>query len=202
MIRLTKTIGGAEQMWGTRPAIKEVTIADSGGGNKRDVHVVATTDDLDLDREVVIPSGADDSYFRENRTIFRDHQYTTHDDIGEARPGWPRKIMSAGKHIGWEVRFRIDKGEEEDRILEKFRTRRYGVSIGFEPIDYGPPTEEELKQYPNARTIIRKWRWIELSVTPLPCNVNARGSAVESEKSANPTGTKRLVVVDDVVIGL
>lgn len=197
MIRLNKTIGGVSEMWGTVPTAKSVSITDSGSGNDRDVIVVATTDDIDLDNEVVLPGGADLSYFQKNGEILIDHNSGVQHNCGVMRPGFPRKIVSGGEHRGWEVRFRVDKGDLGDMVLEKFRTREYGVSIGFDPINYGPPTEEEAKKYPGARTIVRSWKWIELSVTPVPCNPSARGRAVGSEKSA---ARRRVMVLDGVVI--
>ena len=43
--------------------------------DSRELIVVANTGDIDLDNEVVVPSGADTRYFERNRMIFADHQY-------------------------------------------------------------------------------------------------------------------------------
>ena len=48
-----------------------------------------------------------------------------------------------------------------------------GVSVGYVATDFGRPTPEEVEQYGDLRSIVRKWLWLELSVTPMPCNPDA-----------------------------
>ena len=43
--------------------------ADEENGN-RAIVAVATTDDIDLEEEVVLPKGADPTYFRKNKKVF------------------------------------------------------------------------------------------------------------------------------------
>ena len=45
-----------------------------------------------------------------------------------------------------------------------------GVSIGFDRLGGGPPTDDEVRLYGPVDFVTRAWRWLELSVTPMPCN--------------------------------
>lgn len=153
---------------------KDVSVQDNG--QDRFLTVVATTDDLDDDREVVIPGGADTSYFFRNRKIFVDHRLHTEYCVGH--------LHSANlKANGWVCRIRMFKlpgNPLADDILTIAREAGIGVSIGFVPTDMGAPTHEELAKYGKAvepRKVIRAWRWIELSIAAAPCNVSCQSFA-------------------------
>lgn len=184
--------------WETHPTREGFAIKNSGSAD-RDVVVVATTDAVDLDREVVLPGGLDTSYLEQNRSIFKDHAYGVDDLVGRLRhiKPWPDpKSMR-----GLEVRFTVIDGPQGDKILGLFRSGDMGVSIGFEPLEYGPPTEEEQAKYPGAKTIIRSAKLLELSVTPFPCNPEARGRAASNAKGRTKSKQVRVLVVDsDVVV--
>ena len=133
--------------------------------------VIATTDAVDNDREVVLPGGADRSYFEANKSIFVDHRYDVASWIGTMRKTMPYPAAGDGQR-GWKVRMRL-RDTALGRDLYRATQEGYGpgASIGFVPTDYGPPTEDERARYGDASAIVRKWRWLELSLTAMPCNV-------------------------------
>lgn len=129
--------------------------------------MVANTGAVDLDGEVVIPAGADTSYFFKHGPIFYDHRW------GEP----PVAKLRSARNVGdtrWECHVGFNSLPFSKDVLylvrEGFIT---GCSVGFVPTEYGSPTKEELAKYgPHERTI-RKWKWLELSITPMPCNPEA-----------------------------
>ncbi len=161
----------------------------------RDLIVVANTARIDEDSEVVVPSGGDLGYFGENRSIFFDHCYDDDHFVGKCRRGYP--VLKDGL---WKVRFTVGHGEKCERLLKNAAMFGVSVSIGFDAIEHGPPTDEEIEKYGNGksfRSIVRRWSWAELSVTWMPCNVEARSPhpAPVAEK-ARP----RFVVLPGAVI--
>lgn len=148
---------------------------DTENGNN-DIIGIATTDDVDEQDEVVLPEGADLSYIMATRMLYADHMYGLGQVIGSIRH---LKPLSSGR--GWQFRARMFDGLQNPLASDTLeiikQSGKLGVSIGFDALDWGTPTDEEAKRYPLAKSIVRKWRWIELSVTARPCNVNAYAMA-------------------------
>lgn len=118
---------------------------------------------LDLDDEVVLPSGMDGSYFPAKvRTVYLNHDYAN--PIGHCRHmvGSAAIIRTltriAPTQLGLDALTLIQEG-----VIN-------GLSVGFVRTDAGPLTPEEQRQHPGAKSIVRKWRCIEYSVTAMPCN--------------------------------
>lgn len=164
----------------------------------RDIVVIANTGDIDLDNEVVVPSGADTGYFERNKMIFADHLYDLNQVAGRMRT--LEKYPSADNHKAWRVRAHIADnpiGNTVRTIVEE--TGQIGVSIGFVADDYGPPTDDERKAYKAAdgstpQSVVRSWKWFELSFTALPCNVACQSMTVTEGKSLD-----MLNAVDELV---
>lgn len=131
----------------------------------------ATTADADLDGEIVNPDGAVTEYFFKNRSIFADHQYDARNMIGQLRSA----SLQPGR--GWMIRIRMVpelKGNPlpADIITMAKAGAPPGTSIGFIAKDYGRPTDEEKAAYGGGfGSIVRKWLWLESSLTFMPCNV-------------------------------
>lgn len=156
--------------------------------DSREIHVIATTDDIDMDREVVLPGGADLSYFGQNRFVFADHRYTVDAIVGRIKPNSLKLFPDADNPKGWRATITLPKDLPLADTVYRIAAHEdggIGVSIGFEALDVSEPTDDEVKRYDpdgtkGLRSVVRKWRWLELSVTGLPANVAARGGAAKS----------------------
>ena len=142
----------------------------------RNIEVIANTDDIDLQDEVVVPSGADTDYIVRNGKVFADHMYGMTDVVGSIR--YIAKYPTPKDHRAWKARIQmlaLAGNSLPDDILTIAREVGIGVSIGFEAVDYGPPTEDESKAYTGKtgppRSVVRRWKWLELSFTAFPANV-------------------------------
>jgi hypothetical protein len=178
---------------GVLPEFKAVSEPQSG---RDDYLAIANTDDIDLDDEVVIPSGLSTTYIARNKQLFADHSYGTMDVVGSIR--YFKKYPSPQEHTAWQVRISLNEsplGLATRAIIEN--TGHTGLSIGFRAIDYGPPSEDETKRYTRdskrPRSIVRSGEWFELSTTPLPCNVSCQTGV------AIPSGEKRVTDLVDLV---
>lgn len=140
----------------------------------RNLLVVANTARIDEDAEVVVPEGGELGYFGDNRSVFFDHTYDDDHFVGKVRRGYPRL-----KNGAWHVLFTVGHGEKCERLLKNAALFGVSVSIGFDAIEAGPPTEEEIARYGKCRSVVRRWKWAELSVTWMPCNVDARSDHPE-----------------------
>lgn len=181
------------------------------GRNGGVVEVIATTDDIDLDDEVVVPTGADKGYFLRNASVFIDHRTYMEARVGVAMAIRPWPSVSAQR--GWLVDVSMDDSDAARDVVAKCENGGMGVSIGFRPTDRGTPTPDEVKRYSRdgrvPKSIVREWEWLELSFTPMPCNVACRvvGAAGPSEPESvtpEPKGAvtqvrrKRMVVMGGV----
>lgn len=154
--------------------------------------VVATTDDIDCEGDIIVPSGADTSYFFANRKIFVDHRLGTEHCVGA--------LHSANlKPNGWVCRIRIFKlpgNPLADDILTIAREAGIGVSIGFVPTAMGAPTAEERARYGKGgaeiSNVIREWKWVELSIAAAPCNVSCQSMNLQSNGG-------KLALLDEMV---
>lgn len=161
-------------------------------GDNRTVMVIANTNDVDLQQEVVVPSGADLSYFKSNGSVFCDHRTDVQNFVGIRRNQYP--YPSAADHSAWMVRVFVRETPLGNDILSMVRAGGLGVSIGFIPTDWGRPTEAESKSYGPAMTsIVRAWKWLELSFTAFPCNVACRSMEI-------PAGdTRKAGILDNLL---
>lgn len=153
----------------------------------RDIIVIANTNDIDLDSEIVVASGADPTYFLKNRQVFADHKYDIENGAGKLRS--LSEHPSKDDHRAWKMRVRINDNPIGNAIMDIVKeTGQIGVSVGFVATDYGTPTEDERTKYasknPTAlHAIIRAWDWFETSFTLLPCNVSCQSTAMAESKS-------------------
>lgn len=151
--------------------------------NPRDIVVTANTDDIDLDAEVVVPSGADTRHYRANGANFLDHKYDFPHHIG-----FMRSLKQSDDGRAWINRSQIFsnlKSPLADDLLVVAATAGIGSSIGYEELEGSPPNEKDPVRYQKAAWVTRKWSMIELSFTAMPCNVACHGgaeSAADAEK--------------------
>lgn len=179
-IRRLREKTGSEDV-GIRGCYGSPGMVKSDGGT-HDILGIATTNDLDSSREVVLPEGADVTYFVQNRSVFVDHRYDMASCVGKLRVPSLRLAKNVhGVPYGWEVRIAMSKSANQELVRDCMALAQDGIgmSIGFRALDWGAPTADEAKRFPGAQTIIRKWQWLELSLTPFPCNVACRGFAMD-----------------------
>jgi hypothetical protein len=172
----SKPIGTASS-FGTNTRVEKV----ASNTNLYEVVAFATTDGVDSVGDVVIQSGIDwNSYFTRNGSnVFVDHDYSITSRVGRVRNMKMVNTPAGGK--GWLVRTGIPVNRQNpkaDAVLAAAEDGSVGMSIAFEANDYGPPTADEKKAYPTARSIIRTCKVIEISFTCMPCNVECQSMAV------------------------
>ena len=136
-------------------------------GNQEVVSVI-NTDSVDQDREVVLPEGANVAPFERLKSVYYNHDY------GELPVGALRKLQFKESASVWRMRYKPSKttfGGDVYRLIQDGAIN--GMSIGFESVDSGPPTEGEIAKYGKIKRIHRTWNLFEVSVTPMPCNPDA-----------------------------
>ena len=163
-------------------AVASVKAEEKDGATE--IVAIATTDDTDLDDEIVRPDGLERSYINKNRQVFLDHEYSMSSVAGVIRS--IGAFPDTTNQTGWRVRIRLNSSEAGKSVERIAREHgQIGLSIGFFPTDYGPLTEEEREKYARGgrtpTSIVRAARWFELSFTALPCNVSCQGSVSEVE---------------------
>lgn len=141
-----------------------------------EIEAVANTPTVDLDDEVVVPSGLDPSIHLRYRSIYYNHLYGSFCDGGEPilPIGSLRYATLTDQGSAWRIRFAVASNPFALDVLTGIREGIIrGVSIGFAREDFGPPTEEELNEYGPHEFITRRGLWLETSATPMPCNPDA-----------------------------
>lgn len=162
--------------------------------------LVANTDDIDCDGEVVDPAGADvEHYFGANKQIFADHNYLVNSAVGTARKIIPGPTNRSIQH--WKCYVHVyDKPGNKlgDDILTMAREGGIGSSIAFKRIEGGRPNAAEVLKYSKNGVapdiVTRKWGWMELSFTAFPCNVRC-----QSFEAKSIAGDKCAGVIDDLL---
>lgn len=139
--------------------------------NKRDILAIASTDTVDRDSEVVLPSGLRTKGINyAGRPVLWAHAREL-PAIGSIL--W---LKQSGNQILCKYRI-TDKTEFAREIFDLISDDCLkDHSIGFEVYDESAPTPGELKARPEwkeARNIIRDFEVMELSVCNVPCNPDA-----------------------------
>jgi len=172
---------------GVRSAFVGGVTVKSGGPTTINVTAWATTDAVDMDREVVLPEGCDwVSYFGANgKTLFVDHCYGVSYRVGYAR-ALPTLKRTPSGGLGWLLTgvIRTDTmNPNAQAVVDGAKDGRIGMSIGFEALEWGDPTPEERTKYRNAESIVRKCKILEVSYTYMPCNVECQTQAVTVDEA-------------------
>lgn len=153
---------------GVRPVLSEVKESSPGL-----VTAVANTAAVDLVDEVVVPEGVEldpsgqPMYLKDAKSIFYNH------DSFLPPIGTFRNMRLTPKGIV--AQFSLSKATQFAKDVGALigEGAINGVSIGFIRLSGGQPTEDEVGKYGIHAYITRAWRWLELSVTPQPCNPEA-----------------------------
>lgn len=153
--------------------------------NGPDVVATITCDSVDADKEVVLPQGADLSRYIKAPRVMLCHAY--------GRPGeyYPLPIGKAlwtkrqGRAIVQGIRFARSSamGREVQGLFEEGMLNTF--SIGFVSLESSRPTTQEKSVHPEWREvnlIHRRWKLLEVSVVPIPCNEDAVGVYLQKGK--------------------
>jgi len=146
-----------------------------------EIMAIANTSAVDLEREVVVPNGLDvASYLMANKNLFVDHQYDILSAVATCRS------MTLNPN-GWMCQGVFNLGMESQYVKACIALARAGtlaMSIGFEALDWGNPTDAEKAIYPGCEGIVRKARVLEVSYTAMPMNVTCRQVATNLDTAA------------------
>jgi hypothetical protein len=141
---------------------------------QRLVKGVVTTTAIDLDDEVVVPSGLDLSYFpKQVAAVYLDHLYAR--ENGPAAVGTCRRLSRTKDGDGLWAQTYILPTALGDEILTAIEAGALGgLSIGAKAIEAGPPTDEERERYGDrVKSVLRRGLLLEYSFTSMPCNPDA-----------------------------
>lgn len=169
------------------PADMSGMLVDVPADQPTQIRAWATTTAVDLEGDVVLPSGMDSAYFRLNKTLFVDHEYTAMSAVGKLR-----NIISKPEGIIVESVLIDNPGNPlVAQVRALAAAGNIGQSIGFEAVDYGPPSADEQARFPGARMIHRNWKLLEVSYTAFPMNGTAQ-SDLTPAATAEP---KTIVII-------
>lgn len=135
---------------------------------------VITTSSVDRDGEVLVPDGMDSTEFEKTGTVFWNHNYDIpvgklvgklrrHDSFIEADTEF------AVRPEGYQGDFFPDfaRAMVEQQVVK-------GVSVGFIAVDRRPANAADITKYGGGcKTVINRWKLLEYSIAPVPCNQDA-----------------------------
>ena len=175
----------------------------------REFVIVVNTADVDLEDEVVIPTGC----LPENGGSFDYIQRNAkapwgHDYFGPAVASIRRTKLVQDK-TAWLQRFKVPNVGMGASILAMAEDGLLPASsVGFRAIDFGALTKEEMEEHGKAAlSIIRIWNWFETSLTHFPMNVFAQAVglvdlAIESVHESEKSIERRHSVIDHLSRGV
>lgn len=159
-----------------------MTVDVNAQEGQQEVVAILSTDTVDRDQEVVLPSGIDLRAYRKNPVVLFGHQMS----LPVARALYTQiqdeKLIAKAKFASTQFAQDIFKLYQE-KVLRAF-------SIGFMPKTGGPPDEKEILEKPawaKARWIIRTSELYEFSCVSVPANPEALATAVSKGFLCNET---------------
>jgi hypothetical protein len=156
----------------------------------RHIFATATSNFVDLTDEVVVQDGIDWSYLDANRKILVDHVNSVDTLVGTLvnRKAVTKIINQKLVTQRWDILVHVlplEKNKYCDDILTIAEHAGIGMSIGFQVLEKGTPTKEEMALYNGGKpfsSIIRKAKILEVSFVACPCNVEAQSMDVQASK--------------------
>lgn len=161
------------------------------------VEFIANTDNVDLDRDVIVPDGAwydpsspDDlernSYFFVNKALVRNHSYQPEDTIGRLRKA---ELVDLPNARAWKVtatlvRLKSARVPVSD-VLELARNGLLKWSVGLRDAtarDYDGTKDPD--RYKSAGMVVDSWNWWETSATIVPINAMTPTTGVRVDQKA------------------
>jgi len=178
--RIDKLSRGLPREFGYRRIARKSDEFTLDPGERTDVSFI-TTDALDREGEVVIPSGGDWSTY--NRVVTFAHRY---DQLPVGSNWW---IRPRGNGLVAKTHYPdkpADWGEAPWlpsailHLMQQPVATCTGKSIGFVPLNVRGATTDEIANRPELRgaRVIDRWVGVEYAVVPVPCNPQAEMQAV------------------------
>lgn len=154
---------------------------------------IATSDAVDEDEEVVLPDGVSWKPLEAYKTIYVDHQYGIRNAVAKLRYITRHKARGVN---GWKMRAVLlpeDYSPEVAMVRTVIEHDMGGLSFGFIPEERGAPTADEKRIYPKARSMVRKSRAFEVSVTLMRCNMDCETGRLTMTDGGKAAGIRDLV---------
>lgn len=162
----------------TRKAFSADVTVNEG---ERSVTARITTAAVDRDNEVLIPAGCNAKDFQANPVVFLNHSYWTL-PVGKCTGIQRDETGITAKTTFAERPKNHPEGQEwvPDTLFSLFQQGVLkGFSVGFIPIEARPATDKDVLDFgAGVRRVFSKWKLLEYSVAPLPCNQEAVAMAV------------------------
>jgi HK97 family phage prohead protease len=156
----------------------DVHVERTAGAGERVRRFVLTTDALDRDFEVVVPSGGRFDEYLKNPQLLWAHKYDQL-PVGKCLG---LKLANSGRWLVGDFEFARTKFANDVYGLYRDGFLR-AVSIGFRALEVGPPVGEMLAARPELASkclrVIKRWNLFEVSCVPIPSNAEALEVAVQ-----------------------
>lgn len=154
---------------------------------------VITSETIDRDGEVLIPSGMNSKEFDRNPTLFWNHDYA--EPVGKAVGPLKRKEREIVADFVFAKRPNGYAGEFFPEVAAALVGQGIvsGVSVGYVPEEGGVrmATDIDRKKYGGSVSrIFSRWKLLEVSLAPLQANPEALITAVK-KGLCSPIGAKR-----------
>lgn len=157
----------------SRPIQRAYDAATAVDRSARTVVATINTDAIDRYRTVIVPGGGKLDNYRKNPVVLCNHN-------GESLPiGKNLWIKADGKRkLVAKTQF-LPEGKDEtaDKVFDLYDLGFLNAwSISFDPIEYGPPTPDEVRKRPDlaeCRCVYRTWDLLEYSAVTIPGNPEA-----------------------------
>ena len=139
--------------------------------------VAISTDKVDRDSEVLIPSGVDLENYRKNPVVMWGHDWHGGPGSVIGKALW---VKAKGNQVLAKIKFAAH--ETAQLVMSLYRDKfLHTFSVGFIPGQGHAPTEADLRKHPDwvsARHIHDTWELLEFSAVPIPSNPDALALAM------------------------
>lgn len=143
---------------------------------ERTIVAYINTDAIDRYRTVIVPKGAKLDNYNKNKVVLLNHDF----DRVVGKNLWIK--IQDGRLVAKTKFPPAELSEDGDRCFRMYQEGYMcGFSISFDPIDYGPPTPDEIRARPElaeCRCMYRTWDLLEYSCVAVPANPEAVALAV------------------------
>lgn len=184
-------------------ATKFYTAGISVVPGERAIIAKISTIDVDRDGEVLMPMGCWTKDFEKSGTVFINHKYGVRDVFGKCvqLSRTDNEIVAKTVPAARPDNYPADQEWLPDTIFSLFEQGVLkGFSIGAEYVEGRPAKDYDVQRFgPECKRVISKWKLLEFSVAPLPCNQSAVAMAVSKGLVTRETAEKMFGEVAEVL---